>query len=119
VLLLTQGNQDSLKDADDILNFESSFANVTESTKCAPTLANGTEDPNADELGRMTLVELQEATPAVKLYFPVAFIMQQMKIDSAVGVAVNAESHTEQVGRRAASATFRAISHFQMQGIFS
>jgi hypothetical protein len=70
VLLLTQGNQDSLKDADDILNFESSFANVTESTKCAPTLANGTEDPNADELGRMTLVELQEATPAVKNLFP-------------------------------------------------
>jgi len=66
VLLLTQGNQDSLKDAEDILNFESSYANVTESTKCAPLLVNGTEDPNADELGRMTLAELQESAPAVR-----------------------------------------------------
>ncbi|XP_059472618.1 neprilysin-1-like [Neocloeon triangulifer] len=66
VLLLTQGNQDSLKDAEDILQFESSFANVTENTKCAPLLANGTEDPNADELGRMTLFELQEAAPELE-----------------------------------------------------
>ncbi|XP_046407167.1 neprilysin-1-like isoform X2 [Ischnura elegans] len=62
VLLLTQGNQDSLHDSEEMLQFEAQFANVTENSKCYTPSFNGTEE-NVDDSGRMTMEELQEFAP--------------------------------------------------------
>ncbi|KAG8235742.1 hypothetical protein J437_LFUL015610 [Ladona fulva] len=70
VLLLTQGNQESLQDSEDMLQFEAQFANVsyvlhvTENTKCYQPSTNGSDD-NIDESGRMTIEELQEYAPEI------------------------------------------------------